>query len=643
MQQKNWKSAPVSGLLVAVLLALGTALAEMPARADEGDPPGRVARLSYQAGDVGFAAAGEDNWGQVEINRPLSIGDRLSTSQNAVAELELGGAVLRLGAQGALNVVNLDDRTAQIELSAGTLNLRIRHLDEGETYEIDTPTMAFVANQPGSYRVDVFPDGRGTQVRLAQGGGIAYGENNASYPLNGRQSYVFQSADLSDVSGGPLPRWDDFDRFCDQRDGRYLQAQSQDYVAPEVVGAADLDGNGEWVNDPDYQYVWYPTTVAADWAPYRQGHWAWIDPWGWTWVDDAPWGFAPFHYGRWVYVGARWGWVPGPRAVPAVYSPALVGFVGGGGSAPVGWFPLGPRDVYCPPYRVSRGYFSSVNVANIHNTYVNTTIINTYYNNVQVNRGGGAGFTPDYAYRNRPEATTVVSHDVFAGARPVGGARINIDARQLAAAPISFQSPAIPNRASLGVRAVGGFGARPAPSQVFDRGAVMHRTAPPAPPSFETRQPLIERNQGQPIARPQLQQLGRPQPPPMQTAPAAASVGPRNEIPNPRFQQQPIYGPSTPEQRVPMPSRSEDDRVYLQPRPQAQAPQPQPLPQQLPQLPQQPVPRAPQQPVPQQMPRVQQPLPPQQMPRPQAVPPPAPKPQPREAPPKDPRERENHN
>ncbi len=69
--------------------------------------------------------------------------------------------------------------------------------------------------------------------------------------------------------------------------------------------------------------------VPAGWAPYRNGHWAWIDPWGWTWVDDAPWGFAPFHYGRWTVVDDRWGWVPGPVRQRAVYAPALVAFIGG--------------------------------------------------------------------------------------------------------------------------------------------------------------------------------------------------------------------------------------------------------------------------------------------------------------------------
>ena len=53
------------------------------------------------------------------------------------------------------------------------------------------------------------------------------------------------------------------------------------------------------------------TTSPGDWAPYRNGYWADVGAWGPTWVDDAPWGYAPFHYGRWAYVGGRWGWCPG--------------------------------------------------------------------------------------------------------------------------------------------------------------------------------------------------------------------------------------------------------------------------------------------------------------------------------------------
>src|SRR4029077_19898077 len=160
---------------------------------------------------------------------------------------------------------------------------------------------------------------------------------------------------------------------------------------PDMVGYEDLDENGVWRRDPEYGDVWVPTAVPGDWAPYHYGHWAWSAPWGWTWVDDASWGYAPFHYGRWAYGRGSGFWVPGLIAVAPVYAPALVAFVGGprfgvgivvGGLA-VGWFPLGPREVYVPGYRVSPDYVTRVNVSN---TNVSRTTITNVYNTTVVNK-----------------------------------------------------------------------------------------------------------------------------------------------------------------------------------------------------------------------------------------------------------------
>mgnify|MGYP003694811811 CR=1 FL=1 len=93
--------------------------------------------------------------------------------------------------------------------------------------------------------------------------------------------------------------------------------------------------------------------------------------------EDEPWGFAPFHYGRWAFVDSSWCWVPGPRGVRPVYAPALVAFVGGGGfHLALGWEKASPGSrsdrgkSMCRPYRVSRGYVNNVNATN---TRVNVT------------------------------------------------------------------------------------------------------------------------------------------------------------------------------------------------------------------------------------------------------------------------------
>jgi hypothetical protein len=173
-----------------------------------------------------------------------------------------------------------------------------------------------------------------------------------------------------------------------------------------------------------YGTVWRPP-VAYGWAPYRYGHWAWVNPWGWTWVDDAAWGFAPFHYGRWAYVSNGWYWVPGPIVRRPVYAPALVAFVGGnhfgvsvGLGGGIGWFPLGPQDYYRPSYRVSPSYVRNVNVTNVTNIY-NTR-------NYLANNGIPPGAVTGYQNQGVPNAVTAVASNNFVPGRPVQGSIIAV-------------------------------------------------------------------------------------------------------------------------------------------------------------------------------------------------------------------------
>jgi hypothetical protein len=108
-----------------------------------------------------------------------------------------------------------------------------------------------------------------------------------------------------------------------------------------------LSPYGEWVNDPSYGQVWVPSSsvVGADFSPYASGgHWVFTDD-GWTWYSDWDWGWAPFHYGRWIdLTGYGWSWIPG-----SVWGPGWVSWRCGGGYA--GWAPLPPRGVTVGPPR----------------------------------------------------------------------------------------------------------------------------------------------------------------------------------------------------------------------------------------------------------------------------------------------------
>ena len=486
-------SASALGAMLGVF-AIGSAWA------DNDDPPSRAARLSYTHGVTSFSPAGETEWVDTVLNRPLVSGDRLWTDKDGRAELEVGNSALRLDANTSFQLVNLSDQTTQVEITQGTLNLRVRQLPQDQNYEVDTPTLAVTLAQAGQYRIDVDPDGQHTTVAVMRGSAQARGDN-ADYPLQAGDRVRFHDTNLSDAEQLNASAGDDFDRFSATRDARAEHGMSEQYVGSDVVGTSDLDEYGSWTTHGDYGHVWYPSHVQSNWAPYSDGNWIWQDPWGWTWVDNAPWGFAPSHYGRWASIDNRWGWVPGPRGEQAVYAPALVAFIGGGGwsvglsaggTGPIGWFPLGAREIYEPSYHASRDYFTRVNVTN---TTVNNTTINNVYNNYA---SGQPLAHASYVNRAIPGAVTAVPSSAFTNAQPVRAAAIKLDSQQLASAPVTRNAAIAPSVHSV----IGNAGtAKAAPANgVLDR-KVVARTAPPAKPvPFAARQQELQRTPGHPLA-----------------------------------------------------------------------------------------------------------------------------------------------
>ncbi|GLQ90484.1 DUF6600 domain-containing protein [Dyella flagellata] len=588
MRKFNAVVSQVSGwrafLAVLLLLCSGLALAQSDDNqgGDGGDPPARVARLSYTSGDLGLMPAGGTEWAAADMNRPLTNGDKLSSGPDARAELELGGAALRISNQTDIGVLNLSDQIGQFELTQGTVNITVRNIDQGASYEIDTPTLALVINQPGTFRVDVGANGNGTTVTVSDGGGIVYGENNAQREVFSGRSYQFGDSSLNDMTVSDIEGRDEFDAWCNDRDAQYSNTASTQYVSPDVVGSQDLNQYGDWQQEEDYGAVWYPTTVVAGWAPYRLGHWVWVGPWGWTWVDAMPWGFAPYHYGRWVYLHERWGWVPCPPRVRPVYAPALVAFVGIGTGGPVGWFPLGPHEVYNPWYRASRNYYTNVNVTNIQITRnVNqVTVINNIHNQYDLYRAGRPITGVNYVNRDAPHAFTAVPAQAFASARNVQANQVRVDPQQLAHAPVMAAAPMQrPSSASFGQPR--GANTRPLPAAGFNRPVVAVRAPAPAmaagaafhatPPSNVHVLNVQPQNAPRVVSGQGFPHYGtppQPQAPPRPAAPALPQVP--HFAPAQQVQQAPHYLPEQPEVR--QAPRSQEPVVQQAPRYEPQQP-----------------------------------------------------------------------
>ncbi len=395
---------------------------------NSGDPPGRVARLSFMSGAVSFEPAGENDWSAASLNYPVSTADRLWTDKDARAELETGNLAIRMSEQTDFTATNLTDQLAQFGLAQGTVRISAYDLRSGSEVEVDTPNAAVTIVQPGDYRIETYPDQSRTLITVNRGQVQVTG-NDLNQTVGSGQALEVSGTNPPQVSQVAMPAPDGFDQWCQERDQKYERAKSRQYVSPYVPGYYDLDQYGGWDTVPQYGAVWYPSGLPDGWAPYRYGRWAWVEPWGWTWVDQAPWGFAPFHYGRWLLVGSRWGWLPGPIAVAPIYGPAFVAFAGGPGFAAgfgiggvVGWFPLGPGEPFYPWYHHSDGYLRQINVTNVRNINITNITNVTNINNVH--------------YRYQTVAGTAVSANAFRSSEPVHSNLVKVAPEQFAHAQV---------------------------------------------------------------------------------------------------------------------------------------------------------------------------------------------------------------
>jgi hypothetical protein len=339
-------------------LILLSALVAVTSLAMADDPPARVARVSVVEGQVTLQEADGDEAGGNLVNWPVTSGTRLTAAPGARTEFRIGSTSIRLDGDSSMEVIELDDNVLRLRLDYGTANVRIRNPDQLSGFELTTPQTRVTMAEPGSLHVDTERAPDTTVVAMLAGSGRVDGAGTSMSLRAGKRVEVRGD----DIYTGVAQRTA-FDDWAQARDRRDDNSQSLRYVTADVTGYEELDQYGSWRDDPEYGPLWAPRVVAVDWAPYRNGRWTWLEPWGWTWVDDAPWGYAPSHYGRWVFVQSRWYWAPGRTVVRPVWAPALVGWVGGSGwnvtfrdhrAGPgVGWYPLTPRDRFVPSYRVS--------------------------------------------------------------------------------------------------------------------------------------------------------------------------------------------------------------------------------------------------------------------------------------------------
>ncbi len=410
-----------------ILTLLTTVAASALVAAAHADPSGRVGRIAYTEGGVSLQASASEPWTLASRNYPVAPGASFWTGDDGRAQLQIGSVDARLDSQTELDVLDLDYGEMRLALPQGSVDVRLWSSPRGGV-AIATPAGDVQLDGQGLYRIDVAaPRDDGSyppvEVTVFEGRAEAPTPQGLTPVESGQSAVIYAGYDpqFQDAQDAAIDDWG-YDRES-QTDWR---PRGEGDAA--VTGFGDLYAAGDFSSDPQYGQVWYPRSVPSDWAPYRDGHWAFVEPWGYTWIDDQPWGFAPFHYGRWAQIDGRWAWIPGRLTTEPVYAPALVAFLGGvgwniGGSDAIGWAPLAPDEVYRPGYAVSGDYLRRVNAASVRATVFNTVTINDNTNR-----------PPALSYRN-VQAATVVRADAFRGAQSVRRAAIPVTADVIARAP----------------------------------------------------------------------------------------------------------------------------------------------------------------------------------------------------------------
>jgi hypothetical protein len=200
-----------------------------------------------------------------------------------------------------------------------------------------------------------------------------------------------------------------------------------------------LDGHGAWVDDSTYGTVWVPaeSEVGTDFVPYSTaGHWTYAEDTNYVWVSDYSWGWAPFHYGRWVHVSRHgWAWIPG-----RTYAGAWVVWRTGPGYDYVGWAPAGPDWYWYNGYAVGWTFGYTPYYSYCHRDYLYNPYVGRY-----VARGPAAH---EHEIHTRPYVAAAPSVGGGAGGRVAASPTVGGGGR-IAASPTVGVGP---RPSELGVR-----------------------------------------------------------------------------------------------------------------------------------------------------------------------------------------------
>jgi FecR protein len=292
----------------------------------------RIIRLSLVTGDVRFAAKTHGDpladssavWETAPLNLPIRQGYVLATD-NGRAEVEFeNGAVAFLKENTVLQFydLSLNDGalTTRLVLFQGSASFYVNPAND-DYFSVTGGDFTVEANHRATFRLDNYDDG--STVEDLSGRLTVLHKDQTTFLEKG-QSLSMKAGDESSASVGRLPEADEFDRWVSGRIDTVSTATTaamQYTNSPSYApGFGSLYSYGSWFDCGGYGYGWRPFGAGYAWSPFTDGQWV-LDPaFGWTFVSFQPWGWAPYHYGGWLFNSGCGGWFYSPPMLYGYYS-----------------------------------------------------------------------------------------------------------------------------------------------------------------------------------------------------------------------------------------------------------------------------------------------------------------------------------
>ncbi len=335
---------------LASLLVLVAAVVFAPAA--RADSYVRIVRLSLVDGPVQIDRATGQGFEKAIMNMPITQGVKISTPDDARAEVEFeDGTTLRL-APGTevefpeLGLRSSGARVTTVEIHQGTAYFNVHHKRDDE-FRVSFDNRQVSIDRNVHFRLDL--TGGNPEIAVFNGElHVAGPQERATVKKNETLTLDLADSGRYDLAHNIAP--ESYDSWDTQRLDYASQYASTSYAkSPYYYGVSDLNYYGAWNYWPGYGMLWRPFGVGYGWDPFYNGAWCWYPGFGYTWVSSYPWGWTPYRYGSWIYLPSYgWAWQPGGwgtwYTVPPVYnapptfhrpkppSPATV--VGGTAAAP---------------------------------------------------------------------------------------------------------------------------------------------------------------------------------------------------------------------------------------------------------------------------------------------------------------------